>query len=193
MLLLIDNYDSFTFNLAHLIVAATGREPIVLRNDAENAEAILRRRPSAVFISPGPKHPEAAGQCVELIRRAPDHLPIFGVCLGMQAIGVAFGARVDRAATLMHGKVDRISHESDGVFAGLPSPFDATRYHSLAVLDDGFPSDLIVNARADDGAVMALRHRSRPIHGVQFHPESIGSAFGDRMIQTFMQCGGLAS
>lgn len=192
MLLLIDNYDSFTFNLAHLIVAATGREPVVLRNDAENADTILERRPTAIYISPGPKRPEEAGECIEVIRRAPNDLPIFGVCLGMQAIGVAFGARVDRAAALMHGKVDPIRHDGDGVFADLPSPIDATRYHSLAVLEDGFPSELSVNARADDGSIMALRHRSRPIHGVQFHPESIGSAFGDRMLQNFMQCGGLA-
>ncbi len=189
MLLIIDNYDSFTFNLVHY-VQQLGADIKVVRNDALTAEEALALEPSGVLLSPGPCDPDKAGICLEVIKTAPERLPILGVCLGHQAIGQAFGGRVIEAKTIMHGKTSPIRHDGDGVFAGLPSPFTATRYHSLAVeLPDDGP--LYVNARTEDGEIMGLAHRSRPIHGVQFHPESIASQNGHALLANFLRLTGL--
>ncbi|MCW5723719.1 MAG: aminodeoxychorismate/anthranilate synthase component II [Maricaulaceae bacterium] len=185
MLLIIDNYDSFTFNLVHY-VQELGAEPRVIRNDAMSAAGALALKPSGVLISPGPCDPDRAGICLELLRTAPEDLPILGVCLGHQAIGQAFGGRVVPARTVMHGKTSAIEHNGDGVFAGLPQGFLATRYHSLAVADEGFGDHLTVNARTADGEIMGLRHKSRPVHGVQFHPESIASEHGHALLANFL-------
>lgn len=189
MLLIIDNYDSFTFNLVHY-VQQLGADIKVVRNDALSAQDALAIKPSGVLLSPGPCDPDKAGICLELIKTAPTDLPILGVCLGHQAIGQVFGGRVVAAKSIMHGKTSPIIHEGDGVFAGLPSPFTATRYHSLAVelAQDG---PLLVNARTQDGEIMGLAHRSRPIHGVQFHPESIASEHGHALLANFLRLTGL--
>ena len=189
MLLIIDNYDSFTFNLVHY-VQQLGADIKVVRNDALSAQDALALKPSGVLLSPGPCDPDKAGICLELIKTAPTDLPILGVCLGHQAIGQVFGGRVVAAKSIMHGKTSPIIHEGDGVFAGLPSPFTATRYHSLTVelAQDG---PLLVNARTQDGEIMGLAHRSRPIHGVQFHPESIASEHGHALLANFLRLTGL--
>ena len=189
MLLIIDNYDSFTFNLVHY-VQQLGADIKVVRNDALSAQDALALKPSGVLLSPGPCDPDKAGICLELIKTAPTDLPVLGVCLGHQAIGQVFGGRVVAAKSIMHGKTSLIIHEGDGVFAGLPSPFTATRYHSLAVelAQDG---PLLVNARTQDGEIMGLAHRSRPIHGVQFHPESIASEHGHALLANFLRLTGL--
>ncbi|MEM6489853.1 MAG: aminodeoxychorismate/anthranilate synthase component II [Pseudomonadota bacterium] len=191
MLLLIDNYDSFTYNLVHLI-GGQGPRPRVVRNDALGVDDLLAMRPSAVVLSPGPGTPADAGVCVELVRRAPADLPILGVCLGHQAIGEAYGARVMRCHEVLHGKHSAITHEDSGVFAGVPQGFSATRYHSLAVDPDGLPAELAVTARAQSGVIMGLSHRSRPVHGVQFHPESIATEHGVPLIRNFLNLAGLA-
>ena len=190
MLLIIDNYDSFTFNLVHY-VQQLGAEIQVERNDALTVQDAFALKPSGVLLSPGPCDPDKAGICLDLIEAAPDDLPIFGVCLGHQAIGQAFGGAVVEAKEIMHGKTSPIRHDGDGVFKGLPSPFTATRYHSLAV---ELPEDgpLYVNARTDDGEIMGLAHKSRPIHGVQFHPESIASEQGHALLANFLHLTGLA-
>ena len=185
MILLIDNYDSFTYNLVHFM-GELGADITVRRNDALSAEQALALRPDGIVLSPGPCTPNEAGICLDLVRAAPADLPILGVCLGHQAIGQAFGGRVIRAPEIMHGKLSDISHDGTGVLAGLPSPFVATRYHSLVVDRDGFPEDLVPTAETGTGVVMALRHRSRPMHGVQFHPESIASAHGHKLLANFL-------
>ena len=185
MILLIDNYDSFTYNLVHFM-GELGADITVRRNDALSAEQALALRPDGIVLSPGPCTPNEAGICLDLVRAAPAELPILGVCLGHQAIGQAFGGRVVRAPEIMHGKLSDISHDGTGVLAGLPSPFVATRYHSLVVDRDGFPEELVATAETGTGVVMALRHRTRPIHGVQFHPESIASAHGHQLLATFL-------
>ncbi|HEV2816550.1 MAG TPA: aminodeoxychorismate/anthranilate synthase component II [Allosphingosinicella sp.] len=187
MILVLDNYDSFTWNLVHYL-REIGAEVEVARNDALSAAEAVARRPEAVLISPGPGTPDEAGISLELVAACAEaRLPLLGVCLGHQAIGRHFGGRVARAPTLMHGKVSAIQHDGSGVFAGLPSPFAATRYHSLCVAADGLPGGLIVNARAGDGSVQGLRHESLPIHGVQFHPESIASAHGHVLLANFLE------
>jgi anthranilate synthase/aminodeoxychorismate synthase-like glutamine amidotransferase len=184
VILMVDNYDSFTYNLVQMLTAA-GAEVEVLRNDASSAEAMLARRPSGVVLSPGPGRPEGAGVCLDLIRRrAP--VPLLGVCLGHQALGVAFGATVDRAPRLMHGKTSPVRHVDQGVFAGLPNPFEATRYHSLEVKEDTLPQELEPLAWADDGTLMGLRHRELPYHGVQFHPESVLTGAGPHLLSNFL-------
>jgi anthranilate synthase component 2 len=189
MILVIDNYDSFTFNLVHYL-NDLGAETRVVRNDALSAEAALALRPGAVLLSPGPCTPDQAGICLDLIAMAPDQLPILGVCLGHQAIGQAFGGRVQSAKTLMHGKTSPIRHTGQGLFEGLPEGFIATRYHSLAVRGDNLPEALQVTAWTDDGEIMGLSHVSRPIHGVQFHPESIATQHGHRLLGNFLRlCG----
>ena len=189
MLLIIDNYDSFTFNLVHY-VQQLGAEIKVVRNDALSVEDALALNPSGVLLSPGPCDPDKAGICLELIKEAPETLPILGVCLGHQAIGQAFGGHILEAKAIMHGKTSPIDHDGDGVFADLPSPFTATRYHSLAVeLPEDSP--LRVNARTKDGEIMGLVHRTRPIHGVQFHPESIASEHGHALLANFLRLTGL--
>ncbi len=189
MLLIIDNYDSFTFNLVHY-VQQLGADVRVERNDALSVDDALALKPSGVLLSPGPCDPDKAGICLELIERAPEDLPILGVCLGHQAIGQAFGGRVVEAKAIMHGKTSLMHHEGQGVFADLPSPFTATRYHSLAVeLPDDSP--LQITATTEDGEIMGLSHRDRPIHGVQFHPESIASEHGHALLANFLRVTGL--
>ncbi|MDP3659132.1 aminodeoxychorismate/anthranilate synthase component II [Phenylobacterium sp.] len=185
MILVIDNYDSFTYNLVHYL-NELGAETRVVRNDALSVDEALGLRPDGVLLSPGPCTPNEAGICLSLLETAPDDLPIFGVCLGHQAIGQAFGGQVVRAKTLMHGKTSAIEHEGQGVFAGLPQPFTATRYHSLAVERDSLPDVLQVTASTQDGEIMGLQHRSRPIHGVQFHPESIATEGGHALLANFL-------
>jgi anthranilate synthase component II len=186
MLLLIDNYDSFTYNLYHYL-GELGAEVRVFRNDAISVEAALSLGPRGIVISPGPCDPDLAGISLELIRAAAHKCPILGVCLGHQAIAQVFGAVIGRAAKVMHGKTSMIHHDGSGVFRGLPSPFRATRYHSLVAEPLTVPDDLVVNARTEDGIIMGLRHRHLPIHGVQFHPESIESEHGHAMLKTFLE------
>lgn len=186
MILLIDNYDSFTWNLVHYLGEA-GAEVVVRRNDALTVEEALAMKPDGIVISPGPCDPAQAGICIDLIRAAAERdLPLFGVCLGHQAIGEAFGGKVVRAERILHGKVDSISHDGSGVFTDLPSPLKATRYHSLTVEPDSLPNCLRVTATSDDGTIMGLIHADLPVEGVQFHPESIASEHGHEMIRNFL-------
>jgi anthranilate synthase component 2 len=190
MILVIDNYDSFTYNLVHYL-NELGAETVVHRNDAISVEEAMSLRPEAVLLSPGPCTPNEAGICLGLVGQAPESLPIFGVCLGHQAIGQAFGGAVIRARALMHGKTSLIHHENRGVFAGLKNPFTATRYHSLSVQADDLPQVLEVTARAEDGEIMGFQHRTRPIHGVQFHPESIATECGHELLGNFLDLAGV--
>ncbi len=186
MVLVIDNYDSFTYNLVQYL-GELGAAVTVRRNDRTSVAEIERAAPDRILISPGPGRPEEAGITVNVIRAFADRLPILGVCLGHQAIGVAFGGQVVRASRPMHGKTSRVDHDGSGVLRGLATPFTACRYHSLVVSEDALPAALQVTARAgEDGAVMALRHRERPIHGVQFHPESILTDSGRQILRNFM-------
>lgn len=186
-ILLIDNYDSFTWNLVHYLGEAGARVEVV-RNDALTVAEAIARRPAGILISPGPRAPKDAGIIVPLIRAAADAgIPLMGVCLGHQALAEAFGGRVIRAPRIVHGKVDRIDHDGSGLFAGLPAPLNATRYHSLTVEPETLPDDLRVTATAADGTIMGLTHRSLPIEGVQFHPESIRSEHGHEMIANFLR------
>ena len=184
-LLVIDNYDSFTYNLVHFL-GELGAEPIVFRNDKITLDEIEALAPEAIVLSPGPKTPNEAGICLALIDRFKPTTPILGVCLGHQAIGQAMGGDVIRAPQLMHGKTSRINHTGKGIFRGLNSGFEATRYHSLIVERDTLPADLEVTATTDDGLIMGMQHRSGPLHGVQFHPESIASENGHAMLQNFL-------
>jgi len=186
MLLLVDNYDSFTYNL-YQYLGELGADTRVVRNDEISAEAAIDLRPEAIVISPGPGTPEQAGISLELIRRAAGRVPLLGVCLGHQALGQAFGGRVVRAPVLMHGKTSPIHHDGRTVFAGLPDPFTATRYHSLIVDRDSVPDCLEVSAWTVGGIVMGLRHRTFPLEGVQFHPESILTAAGKDLLRNFLE------
>jgi anthranilate synthase component 2 len=190
MILVIDNYDSFTYNLVHYL-NELGAETQVIRNDALGVEAALALRPEAVLLSPGPCTPNEAGICLGLLAAAPLDLPILGVCLGHQAIGQAFGGEVVRAKALMHGKTSPIHHDGKGIFAGLPNPFTATRYHSLSVRRETLPASLQVTAWTDDGEIMGLQHRTRPIYGVQFHPESIATEGGHALLANFLDLAGV--
>lgn len=190
MILVVDNYDSFTYNLVHYL-AELGAQTHVVRNDDLTVEEAWALQPEAVLLSPGPCAPDQAGICLSLIETAAETMPILGVCLGHQSIGQAFGGEVVRAKTLMHGKTSPILHEGRGVFGGLPSPFTATRYHSLAVRRETLPDALEVTAWTEDGEIMGLSHRSRPIHGVQFHPESIATEHGHAMIANFLDLAGV--
>jgi anthranilate synthase component 2 len=185
MILLIDNYDSFTFNLVHYL-GELGASCDVRRNDTLTAQEALALNPEAIVISPGPCSPNEAGICLDLIRAAAGRIPLLGVCLGHQAIGQAFGGDVIRAPAPMHGKVSAMIHDGTGVFADLPSPFNATRYHSLTVDPATLPACLIANAHTADGVIMGLRHATLPIHGVQFHPESIASEHGHALLKNFL-------
>jgi anthranilate synthase component II len=188
VILMIDNYDSFTFNLVQMLAGAGARVQVV-RNDAEPVDALLARRPAGIVLSPGPGRPEDAGVCVELIRRRAA-VPLLGVCLGHQALGVAFGAAVDRAPRLMHGKTSPVRHTGRGLFAGLPDPFAATRYHSLEVRRETLPAELEPVAWSDDGVIMGLVHRELPYWGVQFHPESVLTGAGPHLMANFLAlCG----
>ena len=185
MLLMIDNYDSFTYNLVQYF-GELGEEVKVVRNDELSVEDIARLGPDRIVLSPGPCTPDQAGITLEVIERLKGDLPILGVCLGHQAIGQAFGGRVIHARTLMHGKVSRIHHESKGVFAGLPSPYNATRYHSLAIERASCPVELEITAWTEDGEIMGVRHRTLPVEGVQFHPESILTEHGHALLRNFL-------
>jgi anthranilate synthase component II len=186
MILVIDNYDSFTYNLVHHL-EELGARTVVRRNDALDVENALAMKPDAVLLSPGPCTPNEAGICLDLLRRAPGDLPILGVCLGHQAIGQAFGGEVVRAQALMHGKTSPVRHRGEGVFEGLDDGFTAARYHSLAVRRDSLPDALSVTAWTDDGEIMGLSHAERPVHGVQFHPESIATDGGRQILANFLQ------
>ncbi|WP_303718786.1 anthranilate synthase component II [Brevundimonas naejangsanensis] len=190
MILVVDNYDSFTYNLVHYL-AELGAQTHVIRNDDLTVEEAWALQPEAVLLSPGPCAPDQAGICLSLIETAAETMPILGVCLGHQSIGQAFGGEVVRAKTLMHGKTSPILHEGRGLFGGLPSPFTATRYHSLAVRRETLPDLLEVTAWTEDGEIMGLSHRTRPIHGVQFHPESIATQHGHEMIANFLDLAGV--
>ena len=186
MIAMIDNYDSFTYNLVQYL-AELGAEVRVLRNDEVTVEALEALRPSHIVISPGPGTPDGAGITLALIRKIAGRIPVLGVCLGHQAIGQAFGAKVVRAARIMHGKISRIRHDAKGIFAGLPDRFCATRYHSLVVEAGSLPACLEVSAHSEDGEIMALRHRDIAVEGVQFHPEALLTEHGHRMLQNFME------
>lgn len=191
MLAIIDNYDSFTYNLVHYL-GELGAASQVYRNDSMSVEGLLATSPSGIVLSPGPCTPDKAGICVELIRLAPADLPILGVCLGHQAIGQAFGGRIAPAPTVMHGKLSTIRHGHAGVFAGLADPFRATRYHSLIVDRADLPRELEITAETEDAIIMGLRHRERPVHGVQFHPESVASQCGHQLLRNFLRIAGVA-
>jgi anthranilate synthase component 2 len=185
MLLMIDNYDSFTYNLVQYL-GELGEDVKVLRNDEMTVDEIEGLAPARIVLSPGPCTPNEAGVSLQLIRRFAGRVPILGVCLGHQAIGQAFGGRIVHAKTLMHGKVSKIHHTGKGVFAGLPSPYEATRYHSLAIERASCPAELELTAWTDDGEIMGVRHKSLPLEGVQFHPESILTQHGHALLRNFL-------
>jgi anthranilate synthase component II len=186
MIVLIDNYDSFTFNLVHYL-GGLGADVAVHRNDVVSADEVIAMQPDAIVLSPGPCTPNEAGICLDLIAKASDNVPILGVCLGHQAIGQAFGGDVVRAPSPVHGKLSDIRHEGQSVFRGISGPFKATRYHSLVVARDTMPEALHVTAETGDGLVMGLAHKSLPLHGVQFHPESIASEHGHLILKNFIE------
>ncbi len=190
MILVIDNYDSFTYNLVHYL-NELGAETQVYRNDALSVDEALGLGPQGVLLSPGPCTPNEAGICLALLEAAPNDLPILGVCLGHQAIGQAYGGDVVRAKQVMHGKTSPMFHEGKGIFAGLPNPFTATRYHSLSVEKSTLPPVLEVTAWTEDGEIMGFQHRNRPIQGVQFHPESIATEGGHAMLANFLKLAGV--
>ncbi len=185
-LLIIDNYDSFTYNLVHLL-GGLGTAPEVVRNDKITLGEISEMAPEAIIISPGPCTPTEAGICLELVEHFHGKIPIFGVCLGLQSIAQAFGGKIVGSPTLMHGKVSEISHKKYGIFEGIDTPFKATRYHSLCVAPEHLPDVFDVTAQTDDGVIMGLSHKNGPTHGVQFHPESIASDQGDRLMGNFLK------
>ena len=189
--LVIDNYDSFTFNLVQYL-RELGATVSVTRNDALSIDNIRRSSPAAIVMSPGPRTPEDAGICVDLVRELGSSVPMLGVCLGHQAIGVAYGAKVVRAPEVVHGKVGPVHHGGAGVLRGLDDPFMATRYHSLVVSAGGLPDSLEATAWSDDGLIMAMRHRTFPVEGVQFHPESVGTPSGHALLRNFLATAGVA-
>lgn len=190
MLIIIDNYDSFTYNLVQFI-GDLGHSCHVIRNDSCSSDEVIEQKPDAVILSPGPCTPDQAGICLDLISKAPSTLPILGVCLGHQSIGQAFGGRVIRAPHIMHGKLSSITHSATGIFEGLSDPLRITRYHSLIVERDSLPDSLDITAQSDDGLIMALAHKDRPVFGVQFHPESIASQDGHQLLANFLRLAGL--
>lgn len=185
MFLLIDNYDSFTYNLVHFL-GELGAEVTVRRNDAIGVDEALAMEPQGIVISPGPCDPDRAGICLELVQAAAGSVPVLGVCLGHQAVGQAFGGAIVRAPLPMHGKVSEIHHHGTGVFANLPDPLTATRYHSLVVAREGLPDCFEITAETEDGVIMGLQHRELPVHGVQFHPESIATEHGHELLANFL-------
>jgi anthranilate synthase component 2 len=189
--LVIDNYDSFTFNLVQYL-RELGATVTVERNDAVSVAGIVRANPAAIVMSPGPRTPEEAGICVDVVRELGETVPMLGVCLGHQAIGVAYGATVVRAPAVVHGKVGPVHHGGAGVLRGLDDPFMATRYHSLVVAADSLPESLEATAWSDDGLIMAMRHRTFPVEGVQFHPESVGTPAGRALLSNFLATAGVA-
>ncbi|MFZ5913311.1 MAG: anthranilate synthase component II [Pseudomonadota bacterium] len=185
MLILIDNYDSFTYNLVHFL-GELGASVDVIRNDRATPQEIIARRPAGIVISPGPCDPDRAGICLDLIRAVNGAIPILGVCLGHQCIGQAYGGKIIRAEPVMHGKLSAISHKNTGIFKGLTNHFQATRYHSLVIERASLPESLEVTAETSDGLIMGVAHRSHPVHGVQFHPESIASQYGHEILRNFL-------
>ncbi|WP_417794950.1 anthranilate synthase component II [Terasakiella pusilla] len=185
MFLLIDNYDSFTYNLVHYF-GELGADIEVYRNDALTVEEALALKPEGIILSPGPCDPDQAGICLDLIEKASGQYPIFGVCLGHQSIGQAFGAKIVRAPAPMHGKVCPITHTNKGIFQDIPSPVSVTRYHSLTIAPETLPDCLEVTSQTEDGVIMGVQHKELPIHGVQFHPESIASEHGHKMLENFL-------
>jgi anthranilate synthase component 2 len=190
MLILIDNYDSFTYNLVHYL-GELGTESVVVRNDKVTVDEVMAQRPKAIVLSPGPCTPNEAGVCLDLIKAAGPTIPLLGVCLGHQSIGQAYGGQVVRAPVPMHGKLSTITHTGQGIFAGLPERFEITRYHSLIVERATLPDCLEITAETDDGIIMGLQHKSHPVHGVQFHPESIASQQGHALLANFLKLAGL--
>lgn len=186
MILVIDNYDSFTYNLVQYI-GTFNPDLKVYRNDKITLDKINKLNPERIVISPGPGIPEDAGLSIDIIKQFGQDVPIFGICLGHQAITVAYGGRVDRANEIVHGKTSKMQHTGSAIFTGIPNEFEATRYHSLVAIEDSFPSDLKVTARTDNGLIMALEHKQLPIYGVQFHPESIVTEYGMKMVQNFLE------
>ena len=191
MLVLIDNYDSFTYNLVHFL-GELGAACEVFRNDKIGVADVVKMRPKGIVLSPGPCTPNEAGICLELIEKAGSKIPILGVCLGHQAIGQVYGGKVIRAPVLMHGKLSKIANKGKGVFKGLPKTFEVTRYHSLIVERKTLPDDLIVTAKTSDGLIMGLQHKKHPVHGVQFHPESIASEHGHVLLANFLELAGMS-
>jgi anthranilate synthase component 2 len=185
MLLLIDNYDSFTYNLVHYL-GELGAEARVVRNDEITEAEAFAMKPDAIVMSPGPRDPNAAGICLELVKTAPPEMPILGVCLGHQTIGQAFGGKVVQCHEILHGKLSSITHTGTGLFTGLPQGFSVTRYHSLTIDPKTLPDCLEVTARSQSGVIMGLSHKTRPVHGVQFHPESIASEHGHALLKNFL-------
>ncbi|MEO0343342.1 MAG: aminodeoxychorismate/anthranilate synthase component II [Pseudomonadota bacterium] len=186
MLLLIDNYDSFTYNLVHY-VAELGADVKVVRNDELTVQDAMGLRPSSILLSPGPCDPDRAGICLAMVLAAAEtKTPLMGVCLGHQSIGQAFGGKIIRCHEIVHGKMGRVKHDGKSVFKGLPSPFEATRYHSLVIERESLPDKLEITAELDDGVIMGVQHKTLPIHGVQFHPESIASEHGHALLKTFL-------
>jgi len=185
-LLLLDNYDSFTYNLLHYL-SELGRQVVVKRNDAVSVADVLSMKPEAIVISPGPGTPDESGICLELVKQVSGKIPLLGVCLGHQTIGQVFGGKVIRAPKPMHGKVSSITHKGQGVFKRLPSPFNATRYHSLIVEKASLPDCLEITAETEDGIIMGLQHKQHKVHGVQFHPESIASEYGHQLLKNFLE------
>ena len=192
MLLLVDNYDSFTYNLFHYL-GELGEEVVVKRNDQISVQDALAMRPDSIVLSPGPCDPDRAGICLALINAAAGRVPILGVCLGHQAIGQAYGGKIVRAPVPMHGKLSRIHHSGKSVFRGLEDGFPATRYHSLVIERASLPAVLEITAETDDGVIMGVAHKTHPVHGVQFHPESIASAHGHALLQNFLRLARTAS
>jgi anthranilate synthase component 2 len=190
MLVLIDNYDSFTYNLVHYL-GELGGECLVFRNDKITVAEVLSQKPQGIVLSPGPCTPNEAGICLELIEKAGPTIPLLGVCLGHQAIGQAYGGKVVRAPAPMHGKLSQITHTSKGLFKSLPRKFEVTRYHSLVVERQGLPDDLAVTAKTEDGLIMGVMHKAHPVHGVQFHPESIASEHGHALLANFLELTGI--
>lgn len=185
MFLLVDNYDSFTYNLVHYF-GELGADIVVRRNDVLTVDEAMAMDPQGIILSPGPCDPDQAGICLGLIEKAAGKLPIFGVCLGHQSIGQAFGGKIVRAPAPMHGKVSAINHTGSGVFADIPSPLNVTRYHSLTIDPNSLPDCLEVTSQSDDGVIMGVQHKDYPIHGVQFHPESIASEHGHKLLENFL-------
>ncbi len=190
MLTLIDNYDSFTYNLVHFL-GELGARCDVVRNDAVSVDAIISKKPGAIILSPGPCTPNEAGICLDLVRAAGKTIPILGVCLGHQAIGQAYGGQVVQAPYLMHGKLSQVSHRGKGIFKDLPRTFEATRYHSLILERSTLPDCFSITAQTSDGVIMGIQHKRHPVHGVQFHPESIASEHGHAVLANFLRLAGL--
>ncbi|MEQ1670331.1 MAG: aminodeoxychorismate/anthranilate synthase component II [Hyphomicrobium sp.] len=189
MLILIDNYDSFTYNLVHYL-GELGAESVVIRNDKVTAEEVIAQKPKAIVLSPGPCTPNEAGVCLDLIKKAGAKIPLLGVCLGHQSIGQSYGGKVIRAPQPMHGKLSTITHTNKGIFKGLPKSFEITRYHSLIVERATLPDCLEITAETADGIIMGLQHKTHPVHGVQFHPESIASEQGHALLANFLALAG---